>query len=178
MKGNKIASRYAQALLDLAVEKNVLDKVNADMVQFVEVCNESKELKNLLSSPIVAGTKKLEVLNAIFANSMDKMSLGFMTLIVKHSREKLLAEIASAFTEMYKVNRNILDVFITSAMPLDRAVKDKILQKIRTRHTGEVLITEQVDEKLIGGFVVRFNDKQLDASIASQLTDLKNLLLN
>src|SRR5687768_3567070 len=112
MKGSKIASRYAQALLDLAVEKNVLDKVNADMVQFAEVCNESKELRNLLSSPIIPATKKLDVLNQAFAKDMDAMSMGFIALIVKHSRENLMAEIAAAYTQLYKVHRNILDVYV------------------------------------------------------------------
>ena len=59
MKSSKVASRYAQALLDLAIEQKSLDKVNADMIQFSEVCEESKELKNLLRSPIFDGKKNI-----------------------------------------------------------------------------------------------------------------------
>jgi len=109
---------------------------------------------------------------------MDKMSIGFMALILKHSRENLLPEIASSFTSLYKVNKNIIDVYLTSAVPLEASVKDKIVQKIKSKFKGEVVLIEQIDAKLIGGFVVKFDDKQLDASIASQLTNLKNLLLN
>jgi len=178
MKGSKVASRYAQALLDLAIEQKSLDKVNVDMLQLAEVCAESNELTNLLKSPIVNDKKKLDILNALFGNSMDKMSLGFMSLIVKHSRENLLPEIASSFTSLYKVNKNIIDVYITSAVPLEKDVKDKIVQKIKAKYKGEIVLIEKIDAKLIGGFVVKFDDKQLDASIASQLTNLKNLLLN
>jgi F-type H+-transporting ATPase subunit delta len=178
MKGNKVASRYAQALLDLAVEQNATDRVNVDMVEFAAVYNESKELQNLMKSPVVPGKKKLDVLAALFGGKMDKMSTAFMALIVKQSRENLLGEMASAFTELYKAHKNILDVFVTSATPLEQSVKDKILQKIKAKHTGEIVLTELVDEKLVGGFVVRFGDRQLDASIASQLTNLRNLLLN
>jgi len=178
MKGRKVASRYAQALLDLAIEQKSLDKVNADMVELSQVCAESKDLTNLLKSPIIDSSKKMDVLNALFSKNMDKMSIGFMSLILKHSRENLLPEIASSFTSLYKVNKNILDVYITSAVPLEPIVKDKIIQKIKAKFKGEVVLFEQIDEKLIGGFVVKFDDKQLDASIASQLTNLKNLLLN
>lgn len=178
MKGSKVASRYAQALLDLAIEQKSLDKVNADMVELTQVCAESKDLTNLLKSPIVDSKKKMDVLNSLFAKNMDKMSIGFMSLIVKHSRENLLQEIASSFTSLYKVNKNIIDVYITSAVPMEASVKDKIVQKIKTKFKGDVVLIEKIDAKLIGGFVVKFDDKQLDASIASQLTNLKNLLLN
>src|SRR5687768_8132626 len=113
MKGNKVASRYAQALLDLAVEQNALDRVYADMVEFASIYSESKELRTLLDSPVVPGKKKLDVLTALFGGKMDKMSTSFMNLVVKHSREGLLGEVAAAFTELYKAHKNILDVFVT-----------------------------------------------------------------
>lgn len=178
MKGNKVASRYAQALLDLAIEQDVLDKVNADMILVAELCNESRELENLLKSPIVDAGKKLAALEMVFAKDLHKLSMGFITLIIKKSRESLVKEIAESFVALYKVHKNIVDVFITSAVPLDAQVKEKIVQKIKTKFSGDIVVTESIDEKLLGGFVVKFDDKQIDSSIASQLTNLKNLLLN
>ena len=176
--GTKVASRYAKALLDLAVEQSVLDKVNADMVNLAEVCSDSKDLSALLRNPIISPVKKVEILEAVFAKNMTPMSIGFMKLIVKNTRAGLLPEIADSFIELYKKHNNIIDVHITSAVVLDGAAKEKILQRIRQRYNGQLNVIEKTDPSLIGGFVVRIDDQQVDASIANQLANLKNVLLN
>ena len=178
MSVTRVASRYAQALLDLSTEKNVVDKVNADMVQLSNVCKESKDFANLLSSPIVDAEKKSEIFTAIFDSKMDKMSLEFMNLVLKNSREDILLQIANGFVSLYKKKNNILDVTVISATTLDNATKDKIISKIKASFDGTIELIEKVDASLIGGFIVRIDDKQIDASIASQLSNLKNILLN
>jgi F-type H+-transporting ATPase subunit delta len=178
MKGNKVASRYAKALLDLAVEQNVLDNVNADMINLSAVFADSKDLTNMLKSPVIAPSKKVEILEAVFGKNLNAMSLGFLKLIVKKSRAGILPEIADSFIELYKKHNNILDVYLTSAVLLDAPVKEKILSKIKVRFTGTINLIEKVDPALVGGFIVRIDDNQLDASIATQLTNLKNILLN
>lgn len=176
--GSKVASRYAQALLDLAVEKNSLEKVNADMVNLSEVCSDSKDLTGVLKSPVISPFKKVEILQSIFGKQMTEMSLAFMSLIVKNSRANILPEIAESFIALTKKHNHILDVYLTSAAVLDGSVKEVILKKIQAKHSGTVNLIEKIDPSLIGGFVVRMEDEQLDASIANQLTNLKNLLLN
>ena len=65
MSVTRIAHRYAKALLDLSTEQNVVEKVNADMLQLSNICKE-QDFANLLSSPIVDSKKKSEIFNAIF----------------------------------------------------------------------------------------------------------------
>ncbi len=178
MKSTKAASRYAKALLDLSIEQKTIDKVNGDMLHLSGLCSESKDLENLLNSPIVDKSKKIEIFEALFTKSFDKMSLGFINLIIKNSRENILAEIANSFVAQYKEFKNITDVTIVSATKLEKAAKDKIIAKIKESVKGTVELTEEVDPALVGGFIVKMNDTQIDASIASQLTNLKNILLN
>lgn len=178
MKGSKVASRYAKALLDLAVEQNTLDAVNTDMVNVAEVFEASKDLATALKSPIISPAKKVEILESVFTKNQSPMSIGFMKLIVKKTRAGLIPEIADSFVSLYKKHNNILDVYLTSAIVLDQPVKEKILSKIKLKFTGKINLIEKLDPSLIGGFIVRIDDNQLDASISSQLTNLKNILLN
>ncbi len=175
---SRVASRYAQALLDLAVEKNELDRVDADMINLAAVCDESKDLASVLRSPVISPVKKVEILDSVFAKDMSKMAIGFLHLIVKNSRAAIIPEIADSFVSLSKKHRNILDVHLTSAIPLDKTTKDQILAKVKLKHSGQVNLIEKIDPELIGGFVVRMDDEQMDASIANQLTNLKNILLN
>lgn len=178
MSVTRIANRYAKALLDFSIEKNQLEKVNADMLQLAVICKESKDFGNLLNSLIVDAVKKMEIFNLIFGTKMEKISLDFMNLIIQNSREALIPNITESFIELYKTNNNILDVTVISAAELNEATKSIITDKIKKSFNGTVVLIEKIDPTLIGGFIVRIGDKQIDASIASQFSNLKNVLLN
>ncbi len=178
MKGTIVAKRYAKSLMDLSIEKNAIDKVNDDMVQLSEICAASKDLKNLLSNPTINAAKKVDVFNALFKGKMDDLSMAFVELITKNSREGILPEIAESYIQLYKTHNNILDVILVSAHPLDEATKTKIIDKVKTNFDGKIELIEQIDPTVLGGFIVKIGDKQIDSSVASQLTNLKNVLLN
>ncbi len=175
MKSSKSAIRYAQALLDLSVEQGNLEAVAADMKYLAEVCAENRDLELMLASPIVKADKKLSVLNAVF-DQFDKVTKSFIELIVKNGREGILSQIAAAFETQLKAFKGIVPVTLISAKPLDASVKKTILKSIEGSVKGTLEVTEQLDESLIGGFIVRMGDTQIDASVASQLSQLKTRL--
>ena len=65
---------------------------------------------------------------------------------------------------------------ITSAVPLDSSTREKIVAKIQASVKGQLEIEEKIDESLIGGFVVRMGDMQIDASVSNQFNNLKQRL--
>jgi F-type H+-transporting ATPase subunit delta len=173
MRETKVANRYAKSLIDLAKERNELDAAFQDMEVIFKACNESKDLRVFLNSPVVNAEKKKNVLNSIFAGKIGALTTGFMNIITAKGREYLLAEIASEYIRQYKVLKNITEARVISAVPLDASVKDRVLALIKQTATGEVEITEVVDPELIGGLVVRIGDRQVDASIKKKLNELK-----
>ena len=175
MKSSKSASRYAQALLDLAIEQNKVDAIAADMKYMATVCAENHDLETMLQSPIVKADKKIAVLNAIF-DQFDKATAMFVELIVKNGREAYLPQIASAFDAILKQHLGIVPVTLISAQKLDDQVKKEIVAKVQAATTGTVELTEKIDADLIGGFIVRMGDNQIDASVASQINKLKQRL--
>jgi F-type H+-transporting ATPase subunit delta len=179
MKGTIVASRYAKSLLELSVEKNKIDKINEDMVQLSEVCETSKDFTNLLKNPVVNADKKASVFNKLFSGKMDELSLAFIQLITKNRRENLLAQIADSFINQVKAHKHILDVELISATPLEASAKSKIIDKVKSKYSNySINLIEKIDPALIGGFKIKVEDKQIDASVSSQLTNLKNILLN
>lgn len=175
MKGTKSASRYAKALLELAVEGNQVDAVLNDMKYLASVANNSRDFQLLLQSPIINSDKKIAIFNELFG-SFQKLSTAFIELITKKGREALIADIANSFEDQVNLYKGITPVTITSAVPLHEDAKKKILEKIKQITSGNVEITEKIDASLIGGFIVRAGDKQIDASVANQLNNLKQRL--
>ena len=172
MKGNKIAVRYAKALLELAADNNKVDQIAADMKYLLKVNTEAPDFQILLQSPVVNSDKKITIFSELF-HSFDKISMMFIELITKKRRENLLAEIADAFESLVNEKKGIVPVTIISATALHENTKKEIVNKIKSSTKGELLITEVIDASLIGGFIVKMNDKQIDASIASQFNNLK-----
>ena len=133
MKISKSASRYAQALLDLAIEQNKLDAVAADMKYMATVCAENPELELMLQSPVVKADKKLSVLNAVF-DQFDQLTNLFVDLIVKNGREAYLSQIASSFDVLLKAHLGIVPVTLISAQKLDDKVKKEIVSKVHSQN--------------------------------------------
>jgi len=175
MKGTKAASRYAKALLELAIEQQKLDQVAADMAYLTQVNAESAELAVLLNSPIINSHKKISIFKELFG-AYDTLSISFVELITKNGREALLAEIASSFTAQLKTYRGITPVTLVSATKLNDTTRKAILSKVEGSVKGTLEVTEIINESLIGGFIVKIDDKQVDASIASQFNKLKQRL--
>ena len=100
----------------------------------------------------------------------------FIDLITRNRREYMLVEIAQSFSTQLKAYRGIVPITLISAVQLDSATKEKIFDKVRASVTGVLEINEIIDPSLIGGFIIRMDDKQIDASISSQLSNLKQRL--
>jgi F-type H+-transporting ATPase subunit delta len=175
MKGNKSASRYATALLDLAIEQNQVDQVFGDMTAFLAAVEETRELQLFLNSPVVNSAKKKEVLHAAFGNFCP-LSISFIQLITTNSREGALTEIAKSFIQQYKTHKGIVEVTLTTATKPDASVKEQILNKIKSSVRGTIELTEIINPDLIGGFVLQMGDTRIDASVSNQFRNLKQRL--
>ncbi len=173
-----VASRYAKSLLDLAVEKGQLEAVYADMLQVKSVCENSKEFVAFLKSPIINADKKVSTLTAVFEGKLNAITSGFLTIVANKRRESVIPQMAESFVEQYKAQKNILTAVVTSAKGLDETTKQQALALVKAQLNGEVELVEKIDASIIGGFVLKIGDKQLDKSVARQLSNLKKQLTN
>jgi F-type H+-transporting ATPase subunit delta len=173
MRESLAGNRYAKSLIALSIEKNELDVIYNDMVLISETIEHSKDLDVLLKSPVVKTDKKQEILTTIFGKNTTKLTKQFLLLISSRNREALIGDIAKAFVRQYKVIKKIVVTEITSAVKLTADQKKQILQLLTTTENSSVEIIEKINPEIIGGFIVRVDDKQIDASISRRLDDLK-----
>ena len=173
MKESLAGNRYAKSLIGLSIEKNELDTVYNDMVLISETVENSKDLDLLLKSPVVKTDKKQEILSSIFGKETSELTKQFLLLISSRNREAIIGDIAGAFVRQYKVIKKVIVTEVTSAIKLESAQKKKILQLLNTNESSSVEVIEKINPEIIGGFIVRVDDKQIDASISRKLDDLK-----
>ena len=175
MKSTKVAARYAKALLELAVEQNKVERIADDMRQLAHVNTDVTDFAILLNSPVINSNKKINIFKELFG-SFDQLTMSFVELITKNRREYLLGEIAHAYEAQLKASKGITPVTLISAVPLNEQTKKEIISKVQASVKGTLEVTEKIDESLIGGFIIRMDDKQIDASVSSQLASLKQTL--
>ena len=172
MKSTKSAGRYAKALLDLALDQNKVELIEADMLQLIKLANEAHDFQIFINSPLIQIEKKVAVIKEIFKD-FNETTLKFLELVTNNGREAAMIAIAEQFIAQLMAHRGIVPVTIISAQKLEDKTKAEILSKINGVVNGTPLITEEVDATLIGGFIVRMGDQQIDASVASQLQRMK-----
>ncbi len=173
MSEYRIASRYAKSLLDLAVEKGQLEEVNNDMLMFSNLVKENRDLLLMLKSPIITHDKKLAVLNQIFEGKVNDLTLAIFQILTKKHREMYLDQIAVEFHHQYNSNQGIEEATVTTTFELDAKTKAEF-ESIVTQISGKkVELTQVIDEDLIGGFILKIGDRQIDDSVSSKLKALK-----
>jgi F-type H+-transporting ATPase subunit delta len=179
MSNLRLAGRYAKSLLDLATEQGQIEAVYADMKYIQALCNASSEFVNMLRSPIIKADQKNNIINELLKNKVGTLTNSFTVLLVKKGRELELPEMAAAFIEQYNAINGIHQVTLTTAVAVSEEIKKSIEQKVQTATSFKTIeLTTKTDERLIGGFVLEFNNNLVDASIARDLKDIKKQFLN
>jgi len=168
-----VASRYAKSLIELAKEKGVVEEVYKDMVLFSQTAAENRILMKVLGSPVVRHEKKLGILKGLFEDKVNPVSFSIFNIITKKNREAILDAIANEFVKLYDDYRGIQKATVISSAPLTAEARQHFIETL-SKATGKTIeLTEKVDETLIGGYILTVGDKQVDASLRSQLNALK-----
>lgn len=174
----RVSGRYAKSIIDLSLEKNILDVIHADMLAFKKAVKETPALLNLLKNPIVHGDKKFVVLKQIFAASFNPMTISFFDIIIRKNREYYLLDIANAFIEQYNQINKITTAHIKTAVPISDEVRKELNSFIEKETGKKVILESSVDPSIIGGLIIQMEDKLFDASISGKLKKAKQELLN
>ena len=175
MKSGKAAVRYAKSLMMLAREQGQLDAVQQDMEVIAQTVGESRDLELLLKSPVIKSDKKEDILNALFKGKVSEVSMGFVGIMVRKGREYLLAKAANEVVRMAKEAKHIYEATVTSAAPLNDATRTKVRGLVNgmAPEGATVELVEHVNPDLIGGFIVRYGDQMIDASVQTGIRALK-----
>ena len=177
MADYKVSMRYAASLLDLAVEKNMLDTITSDIELIISVMVKSLDLGRALENPVIRPETKVSILDEIFKSKVDPETLHFIKFLVKKGRENLLQEIADKFLELKDEKLGIVNVNVRTAFELTDEQRNELKNKIESILNKKARFKIKVEPDVVGGFIAQVNDTVYDASVKHQLEILKQQLL-
>lgn len=170
MKNQQAAYRYAKSLMELALERDQLEQMRADLKLMLNTCKGSEELRIMLKSPVIRADQKTRALNTIFAGQVGEIAQRFIAIVTRKGREVLIPEIARAFEELYLEHKNIVICSITTAVKLTAVELEQVRKLTAIRHPGKTIeMREVVDPAILGGGIIQVGDLQWDASLRYKL---------
>lgn len=175
---HKVTKRYAKALLDLALEQNSLSDTYSDVLNVIEISKSTRQLIVVLKNPIVLQYKKFRIVHSIFSNEIKPLTLRFIELIVTKNRAHILFEILDNFIELYNEHQKIAHATLITAVEASEDTKSKVTSLLEKASKNTILLENIIDESLIGGFLIRYKDSLIDASVASKLKSLQKELID
>ena len=172
MAGRRAARRYAKAVLSLATDQKATDVVNNDMKLITNTIAASKDLSDMLNSPVVSAAIKKSALLEIF-KGINSLTVNAIDSLIANKRIVLLSEVAKQYSLLFDKLNGTEVATVTTALPLTDDLKVKVLAKVKELTGKEVAVENIIDETILGGFILRVGDLQYDASITNQLNKLR-----
>jgi len=177
MTNRTAATRYARALLDVAVkEKTDLDQVERDLAAIVDLFTQHTAL-SVLVNPVVPVPRKRAAMEALTAAAkLLPIVSKLLMLLAERDRLVLLPDLLTAYRDRLLQHRNIVraEITTTAALPADKV---KAIESGLARATGRtVSLSAKVDPGIIGGVVTRMGSTIYDGSVTRQLQRMKEKL--
>lgn len=173
----RVLHRYATSLLETAIEKKNLEAVTSDIQLIVETLKQSKQLENMLESPVIKPELKLKILKEIFINKISIETMDFIQFVISKKRENLLQSIGNRFLELRDEHLGIASVKVTAATEFTNEQKSVLQDRLEKMLNKKVRLSFKTEKELVGGFIAKVGDTLYDASIKHQLELLRKQFL-
>ena len=168
-----IARRYASALYEEARQQSRSKPVDRDIETIDEALKASRELVGFFKSPIISRDKKKAVIDSLFGNRVDELTLQFLKLLVDKQREDIVPEVIEAYRILRDEHLGIMAATARVAQPLSGGEEKELVDTLGKMTGKSIRLSVELDPGLLGGAVVRVGDTVYDGSIRNHLELLR-----
>ena len=171
-----VATVYSKALYNTAKEEGTLDKVGADLKEFLDLCRVSVDLRKVLYSSLFdAGTRAAVATEVAKGIKAQPLSVTFLALIARKNRTSSLSVILAEFNKLRNREAGVVKGTLRVAVDLPPAEVEELAQSL-SKHVGKrVELAQEQDDSLIGGFIANVDGKTFDSSLSTQLRNLRQI---
>jgi F-type H+-transporting ATPase subunit delta len=180
-QNSPLAKTYAEALLELAVGQTELpggaEVIGVQLGAIRIIIREEPLVTPLLVDPAIGGDERHNLLDRVFKGRVADLLLNFLHVLADKDRLNLLYQICGAYQIMLDERVGKVEVDMTVAHRLDDAAAEHVRQRIGYALNRDVVLHQYVDEKILGGLILRVGDKLIDGSVQAQLEAMKEKFL-
>lgn len=172
-----IASRYGQSLFELAIEKNQVGDYLEQMTLVNEVFESDPKISQFFAHVIIDDSDKMELIEKSFQDSLDKMVLNFLKLLIKNRRMKYFSEIYLAFKGLANDHLGVEEGIVYTPENLSEKQLQNIAGALSKSQNKNVVLRQVIKPSLIGGLKVVIKNRVIDGSVQNRIELMRKELL-
>lgn len=169
---------YSEAMFELAAEQNCAAEVFGELEALKKLWEENPGFSKLLDAPTISLEEKLGIAEKAFKGRVSETVYNFICVLTEKGRAGVLPEIADSYKEKWYDFSGIAEVTVTTSEPLTDALREKLLNKLKTVYKKEIRLEERVDPSLMGGMVVKYGNTMLDGSVRTRMDNIQKQIKN
>ena len=173
---NNISHEYAEALFLLSCEEKNEETYLFDLRTVKEIFDTFPEYIELLHSPAVSKEEKIELIDSAFSDRVNEHIVSFLKLMCENNRIEYLYSCFDVYEKLYNQVKRVIVANVTSAIELNENEKAKIKSKLEKKFGYKVELVCKIDEKIIGGIIIKTEDAILDGSLKRKMHDVKEVI--
>lgn len=175
---NVVSERYALSLYEVAKDAGKDEAFLNELTSVCAIFKAQPDFLKVLTTPSIAFEDKQTVLKNVFDGRIEPYLLNFLMLITDKGRIGLISDMCEAYKDLYYFEQGIVEVRAVTASPMSETLTSKLRDKMAAVTGKQVVLKTAVDPTLLGGIVVKVNNKQFDTSLRTRLSELAQQLTN
>jgi F-type H+-transporting ATPase subunit delta len=178
MRDPRVGHRYAKALFQAALARNIVDIMGADLAQLKSFSEKDRRFYHFLESPDIRKEDKVNLIKTVFTPRLSQPLVSFLMLLVEKNRVEFLGDIAREFEEIIEDYQGIIKARITTAIPVSDEYKARLIDRLEVRTGKKIEIIHRIDKGIIGGIIVQLDYQVIDHSIRHELDTLRHAMMS
>ncbi|MGF6907776.1 ATP synthase F1 subunit delta [Fusobacterium sp. PH5-44] len=176
MVKNKIGNRYAKAIYEVAEEKGRVREIYEVLNNIMILYKKNLDFKNFITHPLIKTKEKTIFVDKLFLeNNITKSTedMEIVDYILDKNRISFIKNIVSEYLKIYYMKNRILKVVGIFSKELTENQKKKLEENIKKKTGKEIELTVKIDPSIIGGGIIKIDDKVTDGSVRKDLEMMK-----
>lgn len=171
------ANEYGLALYNLGVEADCSKAIFDDFKLVAEVFESEPDFTRLLSNPMLTASERADAVKSVFGGKINGYLLNMLMIFAEKRRFDMLSKCWLEYRRNYCRANNILPVTATSAAPLSEEQKNRLIAKLEAKTGSQILLSCVVSPKCLGGIMLEYDGKRIDASVKNRLAEMRKKLV-
>lgn len=171
-----VDNRYALSLFDVGVELDMLQEFYKELSLLDDIFQREKDLLKILNHPRIKNNEKKDLINRVFRDKLSREILNFIHLLIDRRRIGYIIGIINEYIEIYNKYQNIVRVVAITAIPMDQNLISKMINTLSKRLNKKVELSNKINKAIIGGVLLKIENKQIDGTLKGQLESMAKVL--
>ena len=167
---------YARSLFEVAKETGNLDEIKENLEAVARILEQNTDFSRLLSSPTISKAEKSNIVSVVFDGRSNEYLANFLKVLAQNSRMFYFDRIVKEFIHLYYQEKNIIAVTAVTAVELSASLREKLQRKLETATGKTVFLQTEVEPAVLGGVLLRYDNKELDGTVREKLNKLRQAI--